>query len=92
MTRAEIYKLIELVDAIKAGNATLSDLGQYPKMTVAAAVKELIAAEREACAILAEDAAEPGGVLGRGEKVASADPAERDLCQEIARRIRARRD
>jgi hypothetical protein len=92
MTRADLYKLTEIVDAIKAGRASVADLKPYSEITITAAVKELIAAEREECAILAEDAADEGGALDRGGKQEEVDAAKRELCQEIARRIRARRD
>ena len=92
MTRADVYRLIEIVDAIKAGRATVADLQPYSETTITVAVKELIRAERERCAIIAEGAAEGSGVLGRGEKLKAVDPARREICQEIARRIREKQD
>ena len=91
LSRADVYKLIALADAIKAGKAELAELEQYPT-TIAAAVKKLIADEREACAMVAEAAAEGAGVLGRAGKLEAISPETREICLEIARQIRARRD
>ena len=87
MKRSEVYNLFAIVDAIKAGNGTVAELKPYSSITITAAVKELIRAEREACAIVAETAAQEGGALARG-----VPPAKRDLCLEIAANIRARQD
>lgn len=92
--RDQVYKFIETVRAIQAGREQGITLSQYWPRDIADAIQFLIdgavRSEREACAIVAESAAEPGGMLARGE-VIEADPVRRRICLEIAGSIRARR-
>jgi hypothetical protein len=80
MTREEFYNLWNVVSAIKAGEASAAALQPYSIEEIANAVKDLVNSEIEACAIIAEDASDEGGIPNRNE-----------FCQQIARQIRNRR-
>ena len=93
MSREEVYRFFEIVEALKCGEGQLSDLHNYSVRELSDAVQSLIDSavshEREECARLAEDSGEPGGPLTRGQ-VFEVEPARRQICLEVAGRIRAR--
>lgn len=80
MTREAFYNLWNVVAAIKAGEATAAALQPYSIDEIVNAVKDLVNSEIEACAMIAEDASDEGGIPNREE-----------FCQEIAHQIRNRK-
>ena len=94
MTRQELYRYFDIVESIKHGEGSAAALAPYTPREITDAIEELInsakKAEREACAIVAEDAGEPAGVAGRGLRI-ELDPVRREVALEIARLIRDRR-
>jgi hypothetical protein len=90
MSRDEVYAFIETVNKIKSAQREGVPLSQYFPREIADAVGALIAGEREACAMIAEAAAEGSGAIGRGDRL-DANPVQRKTAFEIAERIRNRK-
>jgi hypothetical protein len=92
--RERVYRLIDIVNGIKAGSAQGLPLSNYLPREIADALQSLIASavahEREECALVAESASEPAGAIGPGEQI-NAEPQRRGVCLEIAASIRQRR-
>lgn len=93
MSLEEVDRFFEIVEAVKRGEAQLTDLHNYSVRELSDAVRSLIDSavrhEREECAMLAEDSGEAGGALTRAQ-VFEVDPVKKQMCLEVARRIRAR--
>ncbi len=91
MTHEDIYRFHDTVQRIRDSGGTLSD---YFPREIADAIQSLIDAaltrEREACAMIAESAAEAAGTLDRGKEL-HAPPEQSRACLEIAAQIRNRR-
>jgi len=92
--RDRVYGFIEAVQAIRDGHGRGVALSEYWPREIADAIQLLIDSavrqEREACAIVAEGAAEPGGAAAPGQ-IFEVDPVRRQVCLEIVESIRARR-
>jgi hypothetical protein len=91
--RGRVYRFIETVRAIQGGFMRGVALEEYWPREIADAIQFLmdtaVRQEREACAVVAESAAEPSGVATSGQLFA-VDPMRRQICREIAENIRAR--
>jgi hypothetical protein len=91
--RERVYRFIETVTAIRRGQRLGVALAEYWPREIAYAIQFLIddgvRREREACAVVAESAAEPGGVASPGQ-IFVVDPMRGQICLEIAENIRAR--
>ncbi|HZW91913.1 MAG TPA: hypothetical protein VFF64_02980 [Candidatus Eremiobacteraceae bacterium] len=92
--RERVYKFIGAVTAIRDGRARGVTLSEYWPREIADAIQYLIDGavqrEREACAAVADAAAEPAGFAARGQAF-EADPRRREVALDIAASIRGRR-
>ena len=92
MSLEEINAFRKLLGEITATLDKGRSLSEFPK-EIADAVKALIASavrrEREACAAIADDAAEGSGTISRGQ-VTESNPLQRQTAREIAEFIRRR--
>jgi hypothetical protein len=92
--RERVYRFVETVNAIRKGQRQGVTLSEYWPREIADALQFLIDSavwqERNACALVAESAAEPSGATSPGQ-IFAVDPARRQICLEIADNIRARR-
>ena len=91
--RERVYRFIETVRGIQDGYMRSVALAEYWPREIADAIQFLIDGavrqEREACAIVAESAAEPNGAA-TPRQLFAVDPMRRQICLEIAESIRAR--
>jgi hypothetical protein len=91
--RERVYRFIETVNAIRRGQRLGVTLAEYWPGEIAYAMRFLIddavRQECEACALVAESAAEPSGAATPGQ-IFVVDPMRRQICVEIAENIRAR--
>jgi hypothetical protein len=92
--RERVCRFIERVKTIHGSHARDSVLSECWPREIADAIRILIEGavrdEREACAVVADYAAEPSGATERGETL-GVDPQRRGICLEIAKSIRDRR-
>jgi len=90
MSRDEVN---EFLDKLAEAQQRKAPLSEYLPHQIAEAINQLIAAaverEREACAMIAESAAEASDVLAGGE-VLETNPIQKDTALEIADQIRHR--
>jgi hypothetical protein len=91
--RERVHRFIETVQAIRDGRARGVTLSEYWPREIADAIQFLIDGavrdEREACAIVAEATAEPGGPFTHKQTFVEA--LRQKICMEIAVGVRAQR-
>lgn len=93
MNRDQIEKFYEIITKIEANGVDV--ITGYTGPQFATMIRSLIGVEidreREACAAVADHAAEPpAGAIGRGDQLPAVDPIQRRTALEIAERIRER--
>lgn len=84
-----IEEFISTVLEVRKSSADSADIEREIRKAATAAIRSAANDEREKCALIAESCAEPAGTLVPG-LVIEADPTKKQICLQIADRIRQR--